>query len=181
MHRRHFLITLLGTFAVPTFCLEAARARQGYPISDAERLMAAIQDGGKIIYWLPTANAAESRRLGEALRALRVPLNEIRTGRVAVSRGAAEAAFAASDIAAATELDFKPDELLRMPPAPGNNRVLVGQRMPLEAAAGRRFPESMLPDGAMAIFLPGTEISLLGTLTADRVIRGAEARGALPR
>ena len=172
---------MLGALSVPALFLEAARARQGYTVSEAERLMAAIQDGGKIIYWLPTASAVESRRLGNALRALRVPLNDIRTNRVALSRQAAEAAFAGSDIAAATELDFKPDELLRTPPAPGNNRVLVGQRMPLEVAAGRRFPESTLPDGAMAIFLPGTEIDLLGILTADRIIRGAETRGALPR
>ena len=176
MHRRHFLITL-GALSVPAL----VRARQGYTISEAERLIAAIQDGGKIIYWLPTASAEESRRLGGALRALRVPLNDIRTSRVAVSRQAAEAAFAGSEITAATELDFKPDELLRTPPAPGNNRVLVGQRAPLEAAAGRRFPESALPDGAMAIFLPGTGMDLLGTVTADRVIRGAETRGALPR
>jgi hypothetical protein len=176
MHRRHFLITL-GSLSVPAI----ARARQGYAISEAERLIAAIQDGGKIIYWLPTASAAESRRLGGALRALRVPLNDIRTSRLADSRQAAEAAFAGSDMTAATELDFKPDELLRTPPAPGHNRVLVGRRTPLEAAAGRRFPESALPDGAMAIFLPGTEIHLLGTVTAGRVIRGAETRGALPR
>ena len=176
MHRRHCLITL-GTLTVPSL----ARARQGYTISEAERLMAAIQDGGKIMYWLPTASAADSQRLGNALRALRVPLNDIRTSRAAVSRQAAEAAFGGTEIAAATELDFKPDELLRTPPAPGNNRVLVGQRGPLEAAAGRRFPESMLPEGAMAIFLPGTEISLLGVVTARRIIRGAETRGALPR
>ena len=180
MHRRHFLIAL-GALSIPAPFLEAARAGQGYAISEPERLMAAIQDGGKIIYWLPTASAADSRRLGDALRALRVPLNEIWTSRATVSRQAAEAAFAGIDIAAATELDFKPYELLRTPPAPGNNRVLVGQRLPLEAAAGRRFPESMLPDGAMAIFLPGTEISLLGIVTGARIVRGAETRGALPR
>ncbi len=176
MHRRYFLLTL-GSISVPAL----ARARQGYTISEAERLIAAIQDGGKIIYWLPAESAAQSRRLGDALRGLRVPLNDIRTSRMAVSREAAEAAFAGSELTAATEMDFKPDELLRTPPAPGNNRVLVGQRTPLEAAAGRRFPESALPDGGMAIFLPGTEIHLLGTVTADRVIRGAETRGALPR
>ena len=96
-------------------------------------------------------------------------------------REAAEAAFGGSEIVAATELDFTPDELLRLPPAPGNNRVLVGQRAPLETATGRRFPEPVLPEGAMAIFLPGSEIQLLGTVTAERIIRGAETRGALPR
>lgn len=176
MHRRHFLFAL-AALAAPT----TARARQGYAISEAERLIAAIQDGGKIIYLLPNANVEESRRLGGALRALRVPLNDIRTSRVAVSRQAAEAAFGGGEITAATELDFRPDELLRTQPAPGNNRVLVGQRAPLEMATGRSFPEAVLPEGAMAIFLPGGEIQLLGTVTAERVIRGAETRGALPR
>ena len=176
MHRRHFLFALVA-LAAPT----TARARQAYAISEAERLIAGIQDGGKIIYLIPNATVAESRRLGGALRALRVPLNDIRTSRADVARQAAEAAFGGGDIMTATELDFWPDELLRMPPAPGNNRVLVGQRAPLEMAASRSFPEAMLPEGAMAIFLPGGEIQLLGTVTAERVIRGAETRGALPR
>ena len=176
MHRRRFLLTL-ASLSVPT----AARARQGYAISEAERLIAAIQDGGKIIYLIPTSNVAELRRLGGALRALRVPLNDIRAGRGGVAGQAAEAAFGGSEVVAATELDFRPDELLRLPPAPGNNRVLVGQRAPLETATGRRFPDTVLPEGAMAIFLPGSEIQLLGTVTAEGIIRGAETRGALPR
>ena len=176
MHRRHFLSSLIALSAPLV-----VRAQQGYAISEAERLIAAIQDGGKIIYLLPTSNVAELRRLGGALRALRVPLNDIQAGRVAMARQAAEAAFGGSEIVAATELDFKPDELLRLPPAPGNNRVLVGQRAPLETATGRTFPEAVLPEGAMAIFLPGGEIQLLGTVTAARIIRGAETRGALPR
>jgi hypothetical protein len=98
-----------------------------------------------------------------------------------VSRQAAEAAFSGLDITGATELDFRPDELLRMPPAPGHNRVLVGQRGPLEMAARRSFSNAVLPDGGMAVFLPGNDIELLGTVTAERVIRGAETRGALPR
>ena len=174
MKRRSFLVAL-GALSFPA----ALRARQGYAISDAERLIAAIQDGGKIIYWLPSANAAQSRLLGEALRALRVPLNEILTGRTAASRDAAEAAFQNLGVSAVTELDFRPDELLRTPPAPGNNRVLVGQRTPLETVVGRKMPQ--LVEGAMAIFLPGSTIDLLGIVTAERVIRGAERRGALPR
>src|SRR5688572_3639123 len=153
MDRRHFLFTL-GALAVPA----AAGARQGYTISEAERLIAAMQDGGKIIYLLADANAARSRLLGRALRALRVPLNEIRISRAAMSRQAAEAAFDGTEITPATELDFRPDELLRTPPPPGYNRVLVGQRTPLETATGRSFANSVLPDGAIAIFLPGSDI-----------------------
>jgi hypothetical protein len=173
--KRRSLLLALGALAFPA----ALPARQGYVISDAERLIAAIQDGGKIIYLLPETNAAQSRLLGQALRALRVPLNEILTGRTAASREAAEAAFQGLEVSPATELDFRPDDLLRIPPAPGNNRVLVGQRAPLETVLGRKMPE--LAEGAMAIFLPGSTIELLGTVTAERVIRGAERRGALPR
>lgn len=176
MYRRHFLLSLAG-LAVPA----AAGARQEYTISEAERLIAAMQDGGKIIYLLADDNGVRSRLLGRALRALRVPLNEIRTSRAAVSRQAADAAFGGSEITAATELDFRPDQLLRTPPPPGYNRVLVGQRTPLLAATGRRFAPTVLPEGAMAVFLPGTDIELLGTVTAERVIRGAERRGALSR
>ena len=176
MWRRHFLMTIGAALAAP-----AAHARQVYRISDAERMVAAIQDGGKVIYWLPDGNAGQAQLLGRALRALRAPLNEILTGRADTLRQAAEAAFTDLDIRGVTELDFRPDELLRMPPPPGHNRLLVGSRPPLEAASGQRFPASSFPAGSLAIFLPATEITLLGTVTAARVIAAAQARGALPR
>ena len=69
--------------------------------------------------------------------------------------------------------------LLRSLPGPGMNRVLVGHRTPLEMVTGRQFPDSVLPEGAMAVFLPGPTPQLLGTLTAERIIRSAESRGAL--
>ena len=176
MWRRHFLMTLGAALAAP-----AAHARQVYRISDAERMVAAMQDGGKIIYWLPAADVGQAQRLGRALRALRAPLNEILTGRGEPFRQAAEAAFEDLDVKTVTELDFRPDELLRTPPAPGHNRILVGGRPPLEAASGQRFPAGTFPAGSLAIFLPATEITLIGTVTAARVITAAQARGALPR
>jgi hypothetical protein len=67
--------------------------------------------------------------------------------------------------------------LLRTRPGPGMNRVLVGHRTPLEMATGKPFPDSVLPEGAMAVFLPGDgEPRLLGTITAERLIRSADAR-----
>jgi hypothetical protein len=46
---------------------------------------------------------------------------------------------------------------------------------------GRQFPDSVLPEGAMAVFLPGPTPQLLGTLTAERIIKAAESRGAMSR
>ena len=159
----------------------AAYARQVYRISEAERVVAAIQDGGKIIYWLPDSNVSQAQLLGRALRALRAPLNEILTSRTDPFRRAAEAAFDDLDIKGVTELDFRPDALMRMPPPPGHNRILVGGRPALEAATGQRFPAATFPAGSLAIFLPATEITLVGTVTAERVIAAAQARGALAR
>ena len=177
MRRRYFLATLGAALAAPG----TVHSRQTYNISEAERLVAAIQDGGKIIYWVPTADLAQAGLLGRALRALRAPLNEILAGRGNPFRQAADAAFADLGVNASTELDFRPDDLLRKPPLPGHNRVLVGGRGPLETATGRKFSTTALPDGALAVFLPATEVHLLGVVPADRVIRGAQNRGALPR
>lgn len=155
-----------------------------------EQLIAAIQDGGKIIYlrYLPPSGTPRARELGRALYALRVPLNDIVTSPLAAARQTAEAAFDTERVRVGTELtaDEKAGEriqavrrLLRTVPGPGMNRVLVGHHIPLELATERRFPDATLPAGAMAVFLPGEHPQLLGTITAERVIASAEARGAL--
>lgn len=185
--------------------------------SAAEVLVAAIQDGGKIIYLrhagtnhgevdtgrlgdragqrnLSPEGRRQAQRLGEALRALRVPLNEILVGPVFRARDTGELAFGADRIRVTDDLvadDYAGGRLQAMvqatrrhlstPPPPGHNRVLVGHRIPLEMATSRQFPDSVLPEGSMAVFLPDREPRLLGTLTAERVIQSAEARGALPR
>jgi hypothetical protein len=177
MRRRQFLAAFGAALAAPA----VARGRQTYDISEAERLVAAIQDGGKIVYWVAGADAAQARLLGQALRALRAPLNEILASRGNPFRQAADAAFADLGGNGSTELDFNPGDLLRTSPPPGHNRILVAGRGALETATGRKFPASTLPDGALAVFLPAAEIHLLGVVTADRVIRGAQNRGALPR
>jgi len=51
----------------------------------------------------------------------------------------------------------------------------------LEMVTGRMFPDSVLPEGAMAVFLPSAIPQLLGTITAERVVLSAESRGALRR
>jgi len=153
-----------------------------------------MQDGGKIVYLhhLPPTDAAQAREIGRALRALRVPLNEILASPAAPARETAELAFGADRVSVAMELADEGDlgdrppatleaarRLLGTSPGPGMNRILVGHRALLELAAERRFPAPVFPDGAMAVFLPAPTPQLLGTITADRVIASAKARGAM--
>ena len=185
--------------------------------SSAEVLVAAIQDGGKVIYLrhaatnqrevdtgrlgdrsgqrnLSADGIRQAERLGHALRALRVPLNEILASPVFRARDTAELAFGEDQIKVTMDLvadEYAGDHLkamleatkrlLRTLPGPGMNRVLVGHRTPLEMATGRMFPDSVLPEGAMAVFLPSAIPQLLGTITAERVVLSAESRGALRR
>ena len=67
--------------------------------------------------------------------------------------------------------------LLRTPPPSGANLLLVGHRTPLEMVTKQRFPDTVLPEGAMAVFAPtGNEARLLGTLTAEELIAVSFAR-----
>ena len=185
--------------------------------SPPEVLVAAMQDGNKIIYLrhsttnqkeidtgrlddrsgqrnLTPEGVRQAQNLGRALRALRIPLNEILASPVFRARESAEHAFGKEQIRVTMDLvadDYAGNQvkrmveatrkLLRTVPGPGMNRVLVGHRTPLEMVTGRMFPDSVLPEGAMAVFLPGDTPQLLGTITAERLIMSAEARGALSR
>ena len=203
--RRQFCVLLAGLLVSPS------AAAQSQP----ETLVAAMQDGGKVIYLrhgitnpkeidtgrlndrsgqrnLSKPGIDQAQNLGRALEALRVPLNEILASPVFRARDTAELAFGADrikvtmDLVAAEYAGSRVKgmvealrKLLQTIPGPGMNRVLVGHRTPLEMAMGRMFPDSVLPEGAMAVFWPGTPPQLLGTITAERLIRSAEARGAL--
>lgn len=180
--------------------------------SEAEILIAAMQDGGKVIYLrhaatnqheidtgrlgdrrgqrnLSTAGIQQARDLGPAFRRLRIPLDDILASPVFRARDTAELAFGADRIT--VTLDLVADEyagprlramldatgrLLRTPPRPGTNRLLTGHRTPLEMVTGSRFPDAVLPEGAMAVFLPGVTPRLLGTITAPRLTASGAAR-----
>jgi len=117
--------------------------------SAAEVLIAAMQDGGKVIY---LRHAATNPR-------------EVDTGRLGDRGG--QRNLSAEGVRQAQDL----------------GRALRALRVPLNdilASPVPRFPDSVLPEGAMAVFLPGRTPELLGTLTAARVIAAATARGALP-
>jgi hypothetical protein len=184
---RHRRVVLYSLAAIAPFGRLVARQSGRSP---AEHLIAAIQDGGKIIYlrYLPADGADGARELGRALYALRVPLNEIVAAPVIAARRTAEVAFGTERLREARELGGAENALSALPglrrllrtiPGPGMNRVLVGERAALELAAERRFSDTMLPAGGMAVFLAGDTLQLLGTITAERVIASAKARGAM--
>ena len=180
--------------------------------SEAEILIAAMQDGGKVIFLrhaatnaneidtgrlgdragqrnLSAAGIQQARGLGPAFRALRIPLDDILASPVFRARDTAELAFGADRITVTPDLvadDYAglrvramldaTGRLLRTPPPPGTNRLLIGHRTPLEMVTGSRFPDTVLPEGAMAVFLPGATPRLLGTVTAERLLASAAAR-----
>lgn len=181
--------------------------------SKEEILVAAMQDGGKVIYMrhattdqrqvdtgrlndragqrnLTPAGIALAKEIGRAFRVLRIPANDILASPVFRARDTAELAFGADQVQ--VTLDIVADDyagpalnrmleaiprLLRTSAGPGMNRIMVGHRTPLEMATKRRFPDDVLPEGAMAVFKPGEDtIQLLGTITAERFIHSADVR-----
>lgn len=137
---------------------------------------------------LSPAGVQQARDLGDALRLLQIPLNDILASPVFRARDTAELAFGAERVTVTMDLvadDYASGglraildatrRLLSTPPRPGHNRILVGHIVPLETVTGRRFPE--LTEGAMAVFLPGAgEPRLLGTISAALLIQSARVR-----
>ena len=198
-------LLLVGTL---TLALSGGAGEQ----SEAEILVAAIQDGGKVIFLrhaatnpdeidtgrlgdragqrnLSPAGIEQAQGLGPAFAGLYIPLDEILTSPVFRARDTAELAFGPARITVTPDLvadDYAGSQLgamleatgrlLRTPPPPGMNRLLIGHRTPLEMVTGSRFPDSVLPEGAMAVFLPGDTPRLLGTITAERLMRSATVR-----
>lgn len=141
---------------------------------------------------LSEAGRAQARALGAALDRLGIPQTRVLTSEIYRSADTAELAFGAADVRIAPELIA--DEyaagwgevranargiarLLAEPRPPGSNTILVGHRTPLELATGLDFPDSILPEGAMAVFRadPGQAdgYRLLGTLPAEALIAAA--------
>ena len=179
--------------------------------SETDILIAAMQDGDKVIYLrhaTTNANEINTGRLGnragqrnlsaagiEQARALRaaflrlgIPLDDILTSPVFLARDTAELAFGADRIIVTMDLvadDYAGSalqamlvasvRLLRTPPPPGTNRLLIGHRTPLQMVTGARFPDSVLPEGAMAVFPPGDTPTLLGTVSAEQLIEPTAA------
>jgi phosphohistidine phosphatase SixA len=127
---------------------------------------------------------AQARALGNAYRNANIPFGKILTSPVFRARDTAELAFSADNIEVTMELvadDYAGSQmqfmiestqrLLIAPPLGSENILLIGHRTPLQMATTWRFPDSILPEGAMAVFEPGSDDPiLLGTLTAEDLI-----------
>ena len=182
--------------------------------TEAEILVAAMQDGGKVIYMrhgatnqsevdtgrlgdragqrnLSTAGIAQAKALGDAFRSLQIPMGQILASPVFRARDTGELAFGervqvtmdlvADDYAGqnVSAMINATRRLLRTLTPPGDNRILIGHRTPLEMVLERSFPDTVLPEGAMAVFLPAGPSNppqLLGIITAERLIRSATVR-----
>ena len=183
--------------------------------TEAEILVAAMQDGGKVIYLrhgatnqsqvdtgrlgdragqrnLSPAGISQVKALGDAFRSLHIPMGQILASPVFRARDTGELAFGPERVQVTMDLvadDYAGQNvramvdatrrLLRTLPPPGDNRILIGHRTPLELVLERSFPDTVLPEGAMAVFLPSgpaAEPRLLGTITAERLIRSATIR-----
>lgn len=181
--------------------------------SEAEILVAAMQDGGKVIYLrhaatnqeeidtgrlgdraaqrnLSPAGIQQAKEIGRAFRELRIPANEILSSPVFRARDTAELAFGEDRVIVTMDIvadDYAGPELKRMLEAiprllrtragPGMNRIMVGHRTPLETVMKRSFPDTVLPEGGMAVFQPGEDTPrLLGTISAARFIQSADSR-----
>jgi phosphohistidine phosphatase SixA len=127
---------------------------------------------------------AQATALGDGMRALEIPFDRILASPVYRARDTGELAFGEGNIEVTMELvadDYAGPQLqdmiqatrrlLSMRPPDGENTLLIGHRTPLQMVTGMGFPDSVLPEGAMAVFVPeGTETRLLGTLTAEELI-----------
>lgn len=139
---------------------------------------------------LSPAGIDQARALGRAVRELDIRFGRILASPVFRARDTAELAFGAGNFTESMEVvadDYaggqvnfmveSTERLLRTPPPAGANLLIVGHRTPLEMVTNRRFPDTILPEGAMAVFLPlGNEARLLGTLTAEELIAVSFAR-----
>ena len=183
--------------------------------SQAEILVAAMQDGNKVIYIrhaasnaeekdsgrlgdragqrnLSAAGIAQAKALGNAFRSLQIPMGQILVSPVFRARDTGELAFGADRIE--VTMDLVAEEyagpaldamlgatrrLIRTVTPPGDNRILIGHRPALEKVVKRSFPDAILPEGAMAVFVPtgiANEPRLLGTITAERLVQSATVR-----
>jgi phosphohistidine phosphatase SixA len=133
---------------------------------------------------LSTEGISQAKAIGDTFRTSNILLSRIATSPVFRARDTAELAFAADNIEITMELvadDYAGNQmefmiestrrLLNTAPPDGTNVLLIGHRTPLQMATGQNFPDSIFPEGAIAIFEPSNESTqLLGTLTAEEFI-----------
>ncbi len=139
---------------------------------------------------LSEAGRVQAEELGGAFASLGIEFSRILTSPVYRARDTAEIAFGPGRVEVTTDLiadDYAgggiPEMiaatkgLLDTEPEAGGNLLLVGHRTPLEMVTGEDFPDTVLPEGAMAVFDPkGNGTRFLGTVSAEALIAAAETR-----
>ena len=139
---------------------------------------------------LSPAGIEQARALGRAFRALDIRFHQILSSPVFRARDTAEFAFGVgnftesmevvADEYAGNQVSFMVEStrrLLRTAQPAGSNLLLIGHRTPLEMVTRQRFPDTILPEGAMAVFVPENgETKLLGTLKAEELTALAARR-----
>lgn len=133
---------------------------------------------------LSEAGRTQATRLGEAVRALGIPVAEVLTSEVFRARDTAELAFGwarvepdliADDYTPGNAAEDARRVSRRLAePIAGGNRVLVGHIVPAGMILGRSLSQAEFPEGTAAIFRPrGADWEWLGMVRADQLIRAA--------
>ncbi|WP_051213061.1 histidine phosphatase family protein [Rubritepida flocculans] len=139
---------------------------------------------------LSEAGRRQATRLGEAFRALDIPVAEVLTSEVFRSLDTAELAFGAARVRVERDLiadDYTPGDAREDAravsrrlgePVAGGNRVMVGHIIPLAMILGRGLAQEEFPEGALAVFRPlGGRWEHLGFIAAEQLIRAAGLPG----
>lgn len=132
---------------------------------------------------LNEAGRQQAQRLGQALRALNIPVTEVLTSEVFRALDTAELAFGRAQIRVERDLiadDYTPgsasDDARAVSrrlgqPVVGGNRVMVGHIVPLGMILGRGLAQAEFPEGSAGVFRPrGGEWEFMGFFRAEQLI-----------
>jgi phosphohistidine phosphatase SixA len=135
---------------------------------------------------LSEAGRQQAIRLGQAIRALNIPVHEVLTSEVFRALDTAELAFGRAQIRVERDLiadDYTPgnagDDARAVSrrlaqPVSGGNRFMVGHIVPLGMILGRGLAQAEFPEGAAGVFRPrGADWEFLGFFRAEQLIQAA--------
>lgn len=182
---------------------------QGFAFIPEARLLPLLREGGLNLYLrhaitdrgqvdtgrrgdragqrnLSEAGRQQALRLGQAIRALNIPVDEVLTSEVFRALDTAELAFGRARIRVERDLiadDYTPgsasDDARAVSrrlaqPIAGGNRVMVGHIVPLGMILGRSLAQQEFPEGSAGVFRPrGTDWEFLGFFRAEQLIQAA--------
>jgi len=192
--------------AVLAAFLAMPAAAQGFDFIPDEALLPMLRAGGLNLYFrhgitdrsqvdtgrrgdrsgqrnLSEAGRQQAIRLGQAIRALNIPVHEVLTSEVFRALDTAELAFGRAQIRVERDLiadDYTPgsasDDARAVSrrlgqPVAGGNRVMFGHIVPLGMILGRGLAQQEFPEGAAGVFRPrGGEWEFLGFFRAEQLI-----------